>query len=220
MSSVHAGGRRRNEILAELPALSDARFVCREPLYVGLLRRGLLALGAVGLACWALAAPAISAPLAALLLLVAGLAMVAAVRLRSGAVHFVGDCSGIFFAAAPGVRSATAQRWLFVPWSNISGIGVQLLLEESGSRKGLALSLRVSAHERRLFFARSVWREALVGSAVDDGGSVRVAYPGVFNSSYRLAATLRDLQGRRCRVVDGESEGWMARGNETVTTST
>ena len=215
MSSVHAGGQRRNETLAELPALSDARFVCREPRYVGLLRRGLLVLCAAGLAGWALAAPAIGASLAALLLLAAGGAMIVAIRLRSGAIHFVGDRSGIFFAAP----RAAAPRWLFVPWSNISGIGVQLLLEESG-RKGLVLSLRVNANERRQFFARSVWREALVGSAVADGGSIRVADPGVFNSSYRLAATLRDLQGRRCRVVDGESEGWMARGNETVTTST
>ena len=214
MSSVHAGGRRRNEILAELPALSDARFVCREPRYVGLLRRGLLALGAAGLACWALAVPAISAPLAALLLLVAGLAMVAAIRLRSGAIHFVGDCSGIFFAAAPGVRSATAQRWLFVPWSNISGIGVQLLLEESGSRKGLALSLRVNAHERRLFFARSVWRDADAGAA--DGDSIRLAYPAALNSSYRLAATLRGLQNRCCDPVDGEPD---LPGHETVITS-
>jgi hypothetical protein len=212
MSSVHASGRRRNEILAELPALSDARFVCREPLYVGLLRRGLLALGAAGLACWALAAPAISAPLAALLLLVAGLAMIAAIRLRSGAVHFVGDCSGIFFAAAPGVRSATAQRWLFVPWSNISGIGVQLLLEESGSRKGVVLSLRVNAHEWRLFFARSVWRDA--GAA--DGDSIRLAYPAALNSSYRLAATLRGLQSRCRWPVDGEPD---LHGNETVITS-
>lgn len=214
MSSVHADGPRRNEILAELPALSDARFVCREPRYVGLLRRGLLALGAAGLAAWALAAPAIAAPLAALLLLVAGLATVAAIRARSGAIHFVGDRSGIFFAAAPGVRRATAQRWLFVPWSNISGIGVQLLLEESGSRKGLALSLCVSAHERRLFFARSVWRDADAGAA--DGDSIRIAYPGVFNSSYRLAATLRGLQNRCRWPVDGEPD---LPGHETVITS-
>ena len=214
MSSVHAGGRRRNEILAELPALSDARFVCREPLYVGLLRRGLLVLGAAGLAAWALALPALPRPLVALLLLVAGLAMVAAIRLRSGAIHFVGDCSGIFFAAAPGVRSATAQRWLFVPWSNISGIGVQLLLEESGSRKGLALNLRINAHERRLFFARSVWRDANAGAA--DGDSIRLAYPAALNSSYRLAATLRGLQNRCRWPVDGEPD---LPGNETVITS-
>jgi hypothetical protein len=208
MSAATAANPPRNEILPELPALSDARFVCREPRYVGLLRRGLLALGAAGLACWTLAAPTVSAPLAALLLLVAGLAMIAAIRLHSGAVHFVGDCSGIFFAAPP----AGAQRWLFVPWANVTAIGVQWLLEESG-RKGLTLSLRLSAHERRLFFARSVWRD--VGPATD-GDTLRVAYPGLLGSPDRLAATLRGLRSRYRWPVDGEPD---LPGNETVITS-
>lgn len=198
----------RNEIVAELPASRDARFVCREPLYVSLFWRALLALCAGALAGWALAVPALPRSLAVLLLLGAGLAAIAAIRLRSGAIHFAGDRSGLFFAAP---RTGAAQRWLFVPWSNISRIGVQLLLDESG-RKGLALSLRVSAHERRLFFARSVWRDA--GLAVD-GDSIRVAYPALLNSPYRLAAALRSLQNRHCRPVDGEP---VAHGNETVTT--
>ena len=219
MSSVHAGGQRRNETLAELPALSDARFVCREPRYVGLLRRGLLILSGGGLAYAAFATPTLSWLPAALLAIASGLVVFAAIRQRPGPIHFASDSLGVYFPSRRRAGHATPRHWLFVPWSNISGIGVQLLLEESG-RKGLVLSLRVSANERRQFFARSVWREALVGSAVDDGGSVRVAYPGVFNSSYRLAATLRGLQGRRCRPVDGEAEGWMTRGNETVTTPT
>lgn len=209
MSSEPAVGRRRNEILAELPALSAARLICREPFYVSLFWRALLALCAGALACWALAVPALPRPLAVLLLLGAGLAAIAAIRLRSGAIHFAGDRSGLFFAAP---RTGAAQRWLFVPWSNISRIGVQLLLDESG-RKGLALSLRVSAHERRLFLARSVWRDADASDA--DGDSIRVAYPGLLNSSYRLAAALRGLQNRHCRPADGEP---MVNGNETVTT--
>lgn len=211
MSVAPAANPPRNEILAELPALSAAHFVCREPLYVGLLRRGLLTLGAAGLAAWTLAMPALPRPLAALLLVVAGLATVAAIRLRGGAIHFVGDCSGIFFAAPPAAGRATEQRWLAVPWSNISAIDVQLLLEESG-RKGLALSLRVCAHERHQFFARSVWRAA---GPASDADSLRVAYPCVLNSPYRLAATLRALQSRRCGLVDSEPD---LPGNETVTT--
>ena len=200
-----------NEIVAELPALGDTRFVCREPLYVSLLWRTLLVLCAAVLAGWALTAPVLPRPLAALLLLVAGLALVAAIRRRSGSIHFAGDCSGIFFAAPP----AAAPRWLFVPWANVTAIGVQWLLEESG-RKGLALTLRVSTHERRQFFARSVWRDA---GPADDGDTLRVAYPGALGSPYRLAATLRALQSRRCAPAGGEREGRTRCGNETVTTA-
>lgn len=209
-SAAPATNSPRNEIVAELPALSDARYVCREPLYVSLLWRTLLALCAAALAGWALAAAALPRSLAALLLCVAGLALVAAIRRRGGAIHFAGDCSGIFFAAPP----AAAPRWLFVPWANVTAIGVQWLLEESG-RKGLVLTLRVSANERRQFFARSVWRDA---GPVADGETLRVAYPGALGSPYRLAATLRALQSQHRTPVGGEGESPTTCGNETVTT--
>ena len=210
MSVAPAANPPRNEVVAELPVLSDARFVCREPLYVSLLWRIAPALCAAALAGWVLAASALPRPLAALLLGVAGLALVAAMRRRGGAIDFAADCSGIFFAAP----SAAAPRWLFVPWANVTAIGVQWLLEESG-RKGLALTLRVSAHERRQFFARSVWRDA---GPAGDGDALRVAYPGVLGSPYRLAATLRALQSRRRVPAGGEGERLAACGNKTVTT--
>ena len=214
------GGQTRNTVFNELPILSGAHFICREPLYVGLFRRGGCLLVGSGLAYSALSAPAIPWPLAALLSIASGLAMLAAIRQQAAPILFAGDSPGVYFPSRPRfslVGRATAQCWLFVPWSNISAIKVQRLLDESGSRRGVAFSLRVSEEERRRYFPESVRQRPGVSSASGAAISIGAAYPGgEAGSPERLAERLRRMQ-RRASQSAGVSR--TAGGHEAVTTS-
>lgn len=215
------GGQTRNTVFNEFPTLSAAHFICREPLYVGLFRRGGYLLVGSGLAYSALSAPAVSWPLAALLSIVSGLAILAAIRQQAALILFAGDSPGVYFPSRPCFSltgRATAQRWLFVPWSNISAIKVQRLLDESGSRQGVAFSLRASEEERRLYFPGSVRQRPGVSSAAGTAISIGVAYPGgEAGSPERLAERLRCMQRRASQPV-GVSR--TAVGHETVITPT
>jgi len=215
------GGQTRNTVFNEFPTLSGAHFTCREPLYVGLFRHGGCLLVGSGLAYSALSAPAIPWPLAALLSIASGLATLAAIRLQAAPILFAGDLPGVYFPSRPRfslVGRATAQRWLFVPWSNISAIKVQRLLDESGSRRGVAFSLRVSEEERRRYFPESVRQRPGASSASGAAISIGAAYPGgEAGSPERLAERLRRMQ-RRASQSAGVSR--TAVGHEIVTTST
>ena len=216
-----AWGKTRNTVFNELPPLSAEHFICREPPYVGLFRRGGCFLVGSGLAYSALLAPAAPWQLAALLSIASGLAILAAIRLQAAQMLFAGDSPGVYFPSRPRfslVGRATAQRWLFVPWSNISAIKVQRLLDESGSRQGVAFSLRASEEERRLYFPESVRQRPGVSSAPGAAISIGVAYPGgEAGSPERLAERLRGMQRRASQSV-GVSR--TAVGHEIVTTST
>ena len=214
------GGQTRNMVFNEFPTLSAAHVICREPPYVGLFRRGGWLLVGSGLGYSALSAPALPWPLAVLLSIASGLAILAAIRLQAAQMLFAGDSPGVYFPSRPRfslVGRATAQRWLFVPWSNISAIKVQRLLDESGSRRGVAFSLRVSEEERRRYFPESVRQRPGASSAAGAAISIGAAYPGgEAGSPERLAERLRRMQ-RRASQSAGVSR--TAGGHEAVTTS-
>lgn len=200
------------------PALRAARFICREPRYVGALRRGFWAVLACGLAGSAL----LAATTHWAVLLASGLTALVAIRQVPGQIHFACAATGIFFPARQRVAisgQALPHSWLFVPWSKISGISVQLLLDESGRRKGVVFCVCASDEERRLYFAGAAMPSLDVRRPAGDCALIRVGYPGVLRSLYRIAALLRRLQARSITGDGGSSSGAKA-GHEIVTTST
>lgn len=199
-----------------LPGLGPARFICREPRYVGALRRAFWAAGAGALAYSAL----VAATPSWFVLLASGLAALAAIGQSPGQIHFVCAAKGVFFPArsrAAIAGQALPHRWLFIPWSNISTIGVQLLLDESGSRKGVVFSVRASDEERRVYFPGAAMPSLDARSQAGNRALIRVGYAGVSRSPQRIAALLRRLQAR-------STSGGAPRGertcHEAVTTST
>ena len=189
----------RNIVLDDDPALSAAHFICREPRYVGMAWRTFwVVLGCV-LAYLALSAPMIAGPLRLVFWITSGLGLVAALRQASGTIHFASDSLGVYFPSRQRlvmVRPATPQRWLFVPWSNVSSIGVQLLLDESGSSKGVTFSLCASAEERRVYFPGAATRGVEARSPAGGLALIRVGYPGASGSPDKVVVLLRGLQGR------------------------
>ena len=198
-ASAGAGGKDRNKVLNELPALGAAHFICREPRYLGSLRRGFWVLLGGGLACSALLAPAIPWPLAVLFWIASGLALLAAIRPAPCSIHFASDAQGLFFPSRQRfatLAQARSPSWLFVPWANVSAIGVQLLLDDSGSRQGVTFSLRACEKERRVYFPGTAIPAVDARLPADDRALIGVGYPGASVSLHKIVAQLRALQGQ------------------------
>lgn len=202
MSSVPDSPSRRaeqydNRVLTTPPELSTAPLICSEPRWVNRLRRSLLVLSGGALAYTTLSAPTLPLLLALPLWIASALAMLVALWLSPAAIHFVSDSQGIYFPSRPsaGLRGpARPQTWLFVPWSNIAAIRVQLLLDESGSTKGVAFRVRAS-EQQRLYFAGAAIPGPDQRSPGGDAAVIDVCYPCAFRSPYKIAAALRCLQG-------------------------
>jgi len=189
-------GKDRNKVLDQCPALSAMHFICREPRYVGALRRGFWGALGSGLACSALLAPTIPWPLAVLLWTASGLALLAAVRQASATIHFASDAQGLYFPSRQRFArcgQTMAQTWLLVPWANVSAISVQLLLDESGRRKGVTFKLRASEEERRVYFPRTVMLGPRASLPAGNHALISVGYPGASMSPEKIVARLRGL---------------------------
>jgi hypothetical protein len=94
------------------------------------------------------------------------------------------------------VGPAGPQKWLLVPWSNISSICVQQLLVESENTKGVTFCLRASDEDRRVYFARTAMLKHEHLPPVGDHASILVGFPSAFKSPYDIAALLRSFQSR------------------------
>ena len=137
-----------NRIHHEAPSPDGECFVYRLPAWlIQFLRVGF---GAAGITTAFLAAEnwgALPVPLRVLCaFLAAGFCLVAINRkILEPHTHFVADEQGIFF---PG-----QDKWLFVPWPNISEIRVVEMMDGDSST-GIAFNLRVSPQEKFEFFQK------------------------------------------------------------------
>lgn len=132
-----------------------------------------------------------------LLWIVSGLTIVFAVRSSYASIDFASDEQGVYFPSWQKFRitgSVMSQKWLFVPWSNISSIGVQLLLDEWGNTKCVTFGLCANEEEQRVFFSGTARLDFDEGSPSGNRGSILVGYPSAFRSPYKAVAILRSLQ--------------------------
>jgi len=190
-------GTNLNTVLDEYRVFETAHFIYGEPRWLRLGRRGLFLLSGCGLAYFMTSAATMPFVVTLLLWIVSGLAIVVAVRTPPASIHFASDAQGVYFPSEQKLRIAgpvMAQKWLFVPWSNISSIGVQLLLDEWGNTKCVTFGLRASEDEQRVFFSRTARPGFHEGLPIGNRGSILVGYPSVFRSPYKALAILRNLQ--------------------------
>lgn len=195
--------RSLNTVLDGYPALSSDHFICREPRWVGIALRAALLLSGCGLALFLIQAPSIPFVATVLLWIGSGLAVLVATRPLPGSIRYISDPQGVYFPARKrlgSVGSAKDPTWLFVPWPNISSITVQLMLDESGSKKGVTFRLRANDEERRRYFSAAAMLNFGAGASSGDGGSILVGYPSAFKSPYKVAAMLSRFQRRQAKL--------------------
>ncbi|MBL8415244.1 MAG: hypothetical protein JNM42_12475 [Propionivibrio sp.] len=188
-----------NIVLEKFPVLDAAHFICAEPRWMGTVLRGLYLLAGLGMAYLATFVPAIPIAASLLLWIVSGLAILAAMRPARATIYYASDALGIYFPERKwsGISGfAGPQTWLLVPWSNISSISVQVLLDESGNTKGVTFCLRASDEDQRLYFARTAMLKHEHLPPVGDRASILVGFPSAFKSPYDIAALLRSFQSR------------------------
>lgn len=205
-----------NTVLDRYPALSSEHFICREPRWVGVARRAAFLLSGCGLALFLTRAPSIPFVATVLLWIVSGLAAFVAMRPLLGSIRYISDRQGVYFPAQKKlgtVGSTKHQTWLFVPWPNISSISVQLMLDESGSKKGVTFRLCANEEERRRYFSGAAMLNFEAGASSGDGRSILVGYPSGFKSPYKVAAMLSRFQRRHTKLeprkhrISSESSG-------------
>lgn len=190
-------GTNLNTVLDEYPALKTVHLIYGEPRWLRLGWRGLLLLSGCGLAYFTTSAATMPIVATLLLWIVSGLAIVVAVRSSSASIHFASDAQGVYFPSWQKLRitgPAMSQKWLFVPWSNISSLGVQLSLDECGNTKCVTIGLRASEEEQRVFFKGMAKLDFDEASPIGDSGSILVGFPSAFRSPYKAVTILRDLQ--------------------------
>jgi len=185
--------RNLNTVLDGYPKLDSDHFVCGVPSWVLTALLGLFLLSGCGLAYFLTQTPNISFTRTLLLWAASGLAILLVVRPMSGSISFACDPKGAYFPSRKGLKnfaSTEPQKWLLVPWSNISAINVQLVPDESGVKKLVTFRLRANDDERRVFFSGSSTLNFETGVSMGNRSSLVVGYPSVFKSPYRIVATL------------------------------
>ena len=148
-----------NKTLSARPAFGHDHFIYRTPRWLEATHRGLCLLIAGLLAYLALSTDSIALPLAVTLWLASGILVLTGLRGRTEdvSIHFVCDHEGIYFPSSRTlsiVARTNEVPWLHVPWSNISGIRIQLLLDETGNTKGIVFNVVATESEEREFLAR------------------------------------------------------------------
>ena len=177
-----------NRIHHEAPSPDGECFVYRLPVWLGQLLR--LAFGIAGITTACLAAEnwgALPVPLRVLCaFLAAGFFLVAIKRkILEPHTHFVADEQGIFF---PG-----QDKWLFVPWANISDIRV-IEIMDGDSSTGIAFNLRVSRQEKFEFFQKCLKPADHLRAGSEQ---LSVGYAYYPPRPRKLAATLLGLKHKR-----------------------
>lgn len=135
-----------NRIHREAPSPAGACFVYRLPTWLTQLARALIGIAGITTAFLAFEHwSTMPMPVRVLcIFLGAGFLLIALNRrIFDPRAHFVADEQGIFF---PG-----QDRWLFVPWPNISNIRVVEIMDGESST-GIAFNLRLSSQEKAEFF--------------------------------------------------------------------
>lgn len=179
-----------NRIHLEAPNPDGESFVYRLPTWFAQLLR--VGSGIAGIATAFLAASDWSAmplPVRVLwALLGAGFCIVAINRrILEPRTRFVADEQGIFF---PG-----HDKWLFVPWPNISDIRVVEIMDGESST-GIAFNLRLSPNEKSEFFQKHL---KPVDHFRAGGEQLAVGYANYPPRPKALAAALLELKNKKKR---------------------
>ena len=151
------GEHSLNETFPEMPPLGGDYYVHRTPQWLVALFRlsfgiGGIALAAISLRDWS------EMPLGfrgLVFILVPAFAFFALQMPR--AIKFLADNRGVFFPCNELLVAATdrerSNRWLLVPWNNISNIRVATEIDHEGSSaKCVAFDVKVSPNEQAEFF--------------------------------------------------------------------
>jgi len=206
LQSLAYDNDRVNTVLDRYPALGDAHFICSEPGWLRIVRRGLFLLSGFGLAYFAISPSTITFLAPLLLWLLSVLAIAVAVRPLSGHIRYVSDSQGVYFPSQQRlwrIGPARPKTWLFVPWSNISKVGVQSLLDEWGYTEGVTFCLRASEEERQVYFSETAVPDldGISPSGHSHRGSILIGYPSPFISPYKIAAILLRFQHQQDHVL-------------------
>lgn len=188
-----------NTVLEKFPVLDSVHFICAEPRWLGKVWRGLYLLAGLGMACLVMSVPDIAFATTLLLWVVAGLAILAAMRPARARIYYASDALGVYFPERKwsGIFGRAGPRtWLLVPWSNISSISVQQLLVESENTRGVTFTLRASAEDQRVYFSQTAMLKHAHLPPVGDHDSILVGFPSAFKSPYEIVALLRSFQSR------------------------
>ena len=188
-----------NTVLDGYPSLDSDHFVCGVPRWVLTALLGFFLLSGCGLAYFVPQMPSISFAKTLLLWVATGLASLLVVRPMSGSISFACDLKGAYFPSRKRLKYLTSsmpQKWLLVPWSNISAINVQLLPDESGIKKLVTFWLRANDDERRVFFSGSSTLNLETEVSNGNRNSFAVGYPSTFESPYKIVAILSKLKRR------------------------
>jgi hypothetical protein len=188
-----------NKTLSARPVFGHDYFICRRPEWFEALYRGFFLLIAGLLAYLALSINSIALPLAALLWLASGILVLLGLRRRAegDSIYFGCDQEGIYFPSSRALsigRRAKEVPWLHVPWSNISDIRIQLLLDETGNSEGIVFSVAATESEAREFLARHTMIRDPRAKTPGPTNSFLVGFSSFFHRHDDVMAILKRFQ--------------------------
>lgn len=205
---------KRNSHLQRDPDLGVEHFVLGQLPWSRLFWQSLAVLAGAGLV-WALTqrVEASSVHLFGLLF-VSALVLLIANRTPTRLIKFASDAQGLYFPSRPkswARAPAKSQTWLFVPWSNVSAIGVQLMLDESGSRKGVTFRIRVSHDEQRDYLSRVLMPNLDRHESDTDDGTILVGFSTGLTSPHRIVVLMGQFQRGEKKKAVPPDDGLQAR---------
>lgn len=180
-----------NQILQKTPILEGEHIICRLPRWFVHLLRAFFGIACVTAALFAIQHRGdMPVPFLAVFCLIVPALFFFATTRRIGYqdVHLMADEQGMFF---PG-----EDKWLFVPWSNISKIRVTKIMDGNAST-GVAFNLRLSPQEEFEFFQNHL---KPADQLISGGAFVAVGYVNWPPSPIKLAEILRGLKNKNRQV--------------------
>ncbi len=186
-----------NQILEEKPTIISPYFVYHMPKWAALSLKGVLFLFGIATAYLAFHEQA-NTPLVIIgfLYFLSGCFLLSAFHPKTGRekIYFICDHLGMYF---PSYQSqmlfprGNTERWLFVPWINIKNIKAERLLDGDGITNGLAISVKASEEEERLFFGELAVMKQRLLSNKDAEGNLIVGYSNIFQKTDGVVSTLK-----------------------------